>query len=143
MESETISAGKEITVFETEFCKFGVAICYDMRFPELFRCMSAAGAGIVAVPAAFNMTTGPAHWHLTARARALDNQVYFAAVSPARNTRSSYVAYGHSLVADPWGKIIAEAGTSETILYAKIDLGYIGKVRNQLPLLKHLRNDLY
>ncbi|MBM3705842.1 MAG: carbon-nitrogen hydrolase family protein [Actinobacteria bacterium] len=142
-ESEIISAGDHVTVFETEFCRVGVAICYDMRFPEMFRSMSENGAKIIVVPAAFNMTTGPAHWHLTARARALDNQVYFVVVSPARDIHSSYVAYGHSLVANPWGKIIAEAKTSEKILYVNIDLDYVDKIRNQLPLLKHLRKDLY
>ncbi len=145
MESDTISAGRDFTIIDTEFCKIGIAICYDMRFPELIRKMTLEGAMVIVVPAAFNMTTGPVHWHLTARARALDNQVYFIAVSPSRNESSGYgyVAYGHSLVADPWGKIIAEAGTGEEILNAIIDLDYIYKIRKELPLLNHLRQDLY
>ncbi|MDK2918953.1 MAG: omega-amidase [Candidatus Petromonas sp.] len=142
-ESDTLSSGNEVTVFETEFCKVGVAICYDMRFPELIRLMVLKGAEMIIVPAAFNMTTGPAHWHLTAKARALDNQVYFAAASPARNINSIYVAYGHSLIASPWGDIIAEANEKETILYGEIDLEKVKKVREELPLLKHRRISLY
>ena len=142
-ESDTITAGKNITVFDTEFCKIGLAICYDMRFPELIRKMTLQGAKIIIIPAAFNMTTGPAHWHLTSRSRALDNQIYFIGASPARNRKAEYIAYGHSLVVDPWGTITAEAGSGEQILYGNIDLDSIDKVRNQLPLLKHRREDIY
>jgi len=142
-ESDTLSPGNKITVFDTEYCKFGVAICYDMRFPELIRKMTLCEARIIIIPAAFNMTTGPAHWHVTARARALDNQVYFICASPASDTKASYVAYGHSLAADPWGKIIAEAGEKEEILCFEIDLDYLEKVRRELPLLKHRREAIY
>jgi len=144
-ESDTITAGKNITVIDTGFFKAGVAICYDMRFPELIRKMSLSGAEIIIVPAAFNMTTGPAHWHLISRVRALDNQVYFIAVSPARDEFSDYgyIAYGHSLAVDPWGKIIAEAGAGEELVIAEIDFGFVEKIRRELPLLKHMRQDLY
>jgi predicted amidohydrolase len=144
-ESETITPGKDITIIPTGFFNAGIQICYDMRFPELTRKMVRQGAEIIIVPAAFNMTTGPAHWHLTSRARALDNQVYFIAVSPARDESadSVYTAYGHSLIADPWGRIIAEAGTGEEIIVSEIDTAIIYKTRQELPLLKHLRNDLY
>ncbi len=140
-ESDVLSAGKRITVFETEFCKAGVAICYDIRFPELIRKMTLAGAEIIIVPAAFNMTTGPAHWHVTARARAIDNQVYIALASPARNHKSPYIVYGHSLVVNPWGKIISEASTGRQIIFAEIDTDYLEKIRQQLPLLMHRRTD--
>jgi omega-amidase len=142
-ESETITAGNDITVIETEFCKIGIAICYDMRFPELIRKMVLGGAKIIVIPAAFNMTTGPAHWHLLARTRALDNQVYFIAASPARNKEASYTAYGHSIVADPWGNIVAEASENEEIIFSEIDLGFIDKIREELPLLKHRREETY
>jgi predicted amidohydrolase len=108
-----------------------------MRFGELIRKMVLLGAKIIVIPAAFNMTTGPAHWHLLARTRALDNQVYFIAASPARNEKDEYVSYGHSLVVDPWGKIIAEKDEKEGLLCCEIDLDYIEQIRNQLPLLKH------
>ncbi len=142
-ESETITAGSDITVIETEFCKIGIAICYDMRFPELIRKMVLSGAQIIVVPAAFNMTTGPAHWRLIARTRALDNQVYFIAASPARDKTASYVAYGHSLVADPWGDVISEASEKEEIIFSEIDLGFVDKIRRELPLLKHRREEVY
>ncbi|MCT4564217.1 MAG: carbon-nitrogen hydrolase family protein [Maledivibacter sp.] len=142
-ESDTLGYGNDITVFDTEFCKIGVAICYDMRFPELMRLMTLRGAEIIIIPAAFNMTTGPAHWHALSKIRAIDNQVYFVAASPARNLDSSYVAFGHSLIADPWGDVIAEADEKERIIYANIDLSRVKKIRNQLPLLKHRRVDLY
>jgi len=142
-ESETITAGSDMTVIETEFCKIGIAICYDMRFPELIRKMVLSGAQIIAVPAAFNMTTGPAHWRLLARTRALDNQVYFIAASPARDKTASYVAYGHSLIANPWGDVISEASEKEEIIISEIDLGFVNKIRREFPLLKHRREDVY
>ncbi len=143
IESRTFSPGKEITVFDTEFCKAGVAICYDMRFPELIRSMVLLGAKIIFVPAAFNMVTGPAHWHLINKARALDNQIYFASVSPARNMGTEYKAYGHSMITDPWGQTVVEADEKESIVFAEISMDYIQKIREELPLLKHRRPDIY
>mgnify|MGYP005839279649 CR=1 FL=1 len=142
-ESSTLSAGDRLTVVETELGGVGVAVCYDVRFPELFRLMALGGAQLVAVPAAFNLTTGPAHWKITFRARAVDNQIYLAGASVARDPGAGYVAYGHSLVVDPWGEVIAEAGEGEEIVFAEIDPGKTEKVRSELPLLRHRRNDLY
>ena len=101
-----MGAGKQVTVVDTEFCRIGVAICYDMRFPELMRLMALAGAEVIIVPAAFNLTTGPVHWEITAKARALDNQVYFVAASPARNLQAAYHAYGHSCIIDPGVRLL-------------------------------------
>lgn len=143
MESETLSPGNHTTIIETEFGKLGVAICYDVRFPELTRRMALEGAQLVILPAAFNLTTGPAHWHLTMRARALDNQIYFAAVSPARDMEGPYQAYGHSCIATPWGELVAEADIDETIVYGDIDLDYVSEIRQQLPLLKHRKPEVY
>jgi len=142
-ESDTLTAGNQITVVDTEFCKVGIAICYDIRFPELSRLMALEGARLIVVPGAFNMTTGPAHWEILTRTRALDNQVYFASVSPARNERDYYVAYGNSMICDPWGSIAARAGVSEEIIYAQIDMDTVEKIRTELPLLKHRREDIY
>jgi len=142
-ESDTITPGNRVTVVDTDPIKIGVAICYDIRFPELFRLMALKGADIMVVPGAFNMTTGPAHWKTTVRARAIDNQTYVAAVSPARNTNLSYVAYGHSIIVDPWGKVIGEAGYGEQIICATIDISYLKNVREELPLLKNRRTDIY
>jgi omega-amidase len=142
-ESDTLSYGDNVTVFETKYCKIGVAICYDMRFGELIRKMTLLGAKIIVIPAAFNMTTGPAHWHLLARTRALDNQVYFIAASPSRNEKDIYTSYGHSLVVDPWGKILAEKDEKEGLLFCEIDLDYVEQIRTQLPILKHRRDEIY
>jgi omega-amidase len=142
-ESETVTAGNKITVVETDLIKIGIAICYDIRFPELFRLMALEGAELIVVPGAFNMTTGPAHWEIILRARAIDNQIYLAAASPAVNEDLSYIAYGHSLVVDPWGKVISNAGKDEKIVYADLNIPYIKKVRDELPILKNRRTDIY
>lgn len=142
-ESSVLGRGNDITVVETEFCKIGIAICYDMRFPELIRLMSLKGAKLIIVPGAFNMTTGPAHWELTMKARALDNQVYFAAVSPARDMAASYHAYGHSGVVNPWGAFSGQIDEKEGIVFADIDLDYLEEIRQQLPLMLHRREDVY
>lgn len=142
-ESATLSPGEGITIFDTPFCRAGVAICYDIRFPELTRLMALKGAQLLLLPAAFNMTTGPAHWELTMRARALDNQIYVAAISPARDTNAGYVAFGHSMVTSPWGEVLAQADEKPAILTADIDLNYLSQIRQQLPLLKHRREQVY
>jgi omega-amidase len=142
-ESDTLTAGKEITVLETELCKLGVAICYDIRFPELLRIMALEGSELVVVPGAFNMTTGPSHWEPLIRSRAMDNQIFLAAASPARDENASYVAYGHSMVVDPWGDVLARAGIDEEIIYADLKSSRIEEVRSHLPLLKNRRLDLY
>ncbi|SHF06985.1 omega-amidase [Desulforamulus putei DSM 12395] len=142
-ESATLSAGDTVTVFDTPFCRVGVAICYDIRFPELSRTMALMGIHLLVLPAAFNMTTGPAHWELTMRARALDNQIYVAAVSPARDEKADYVAYGHSMVTTPWGDVLVQADEKPAVLTADIDLQYLCRIRQQLPLLKHRRESVY
>ncbi len=142
-ESETLTAGDEITVIPTELGKIGICICYDLRFSELLRLMTLEGAELIIVPGAFNLTTGPAHWKPLIQVRAVDNQIFMAAVSPARNNNSSYVAYGHSIVVDPWGTVLKEAGTNEGIIYAPIDRPKVEKIRSELPLLLNRRTDLY
>ncbi|BDZ71364.1 carbon-nitrogen hydrolase family protein [Methanobacterium petrolearium] len=142
-ESQTITAGNKITVVDTDLGKIGICICYDMRFPELLRLMALEGAQLIVVPGAFNMTTGPDHWKPLIQVRALDNQVFMAAVSPARDENASYVAYGHSIVADPWGTVLKEAGKGETIVYSDVDLSMIKKITSELPLLENRRSDLY
>jgi predicted amidohydrolase len=142
-ESDTLSSGNKIGVFDTDLTKIGVAICYDMRFPELLRIMTLKGAQLIIIPGAFNMTTGPAHWELLIRCRAVDNQVFIAAASPARNEELSYVAYGNSMIAGPWGDVIVKAGEDEEIIYAEINLEDLKKVRSELPLLENRRQDIY
>ncbi len=142
-ESEVLTAGNQITVLNTELCKIGIVICYDMRFPELLRLITLKGAKIIIMPGAFNMTTGPAHWETLIRTRAIDNQVYVAAASPARNNNLSYVAYGNSMIVNPWGKVLARAEEKEEIIYANINLNEVEEVREELPLLKNRREDIY
>lgn len=142
-ESDTFTGGEKMTVFDTEFGKIGVAICYDIRFPELIRSMALAGAKLIVLPAAFSVTTGSAHWDITMRLRAVDNQVFLAAVSPARNPDSPYQAYGHSCIASPWGDFTAMTDHRESIVYGQIDPDYVDSIREQLPLLQHRRPDLY
>lgn len=142
-ESDTLSAGNEVGMVNTDYGKIGVAICYDMRFPELLRILALRGAMLIIIPGAFNMTTGPAHWELLIRGRAVDNQVFIAAASPARNEDLSYVVYGHSMVTGPWGDVITRSGENEEIIYADIDFKELKKVRNELPLLKNRRKDIY
>lgn len=142
-ESDVLTPGKNVTLFETEFCKVGLAICYDIRFPELSRLMAAEGAEVIIFPGAFNMTTGPAHWELSFRARALDNQVYTIGVSPARDLDFSYHSYGNSIIASPWGNVLNKMDEKEGYIIQEIDLDYVKKIRNELPLLKHIRKDIY
>jgi predicted amidohydrolase len=142
-ESSIVSPGNDVTVFDTKYGRFGVAICYDMRFPELMRLMVQEGAEMIVVPAAFNTITGPAHWHETIKMRAVDNQVHFAAAAPARNINSTYHAYGFSKIVDPWGTILAETDETENIISAYISPERQETVRQQLPLLKHRRHDIY
>lgn len=143
MESDTFTAGRDLTTFDTPWGRFGLMICYDIRFPELSRLLALEGAQAILVPAAFNMTTGPAHWEISFRMRALDNQVFFAGCAPARDAASSYTAWGHSIVTDPWGSVLAESDETEGILTAELDFSRLDEVRTQLPLLKHRRTDFY
>ena len=142
-ESDVLSPGNEITTFETEFGTMGLCICFDLRFEELARSLCLRGAKCLFVPAAFNMTTGPAHWELLFRQRAVDNQCFTVGVSPARDERASYIAYGNSIAADPWGTVLCRAGAGAEILYADLDLSRLESVREQLPVLSARREDLY
>lgn len=121
-ESDVLSPGNNLTVFSTDNCKIGLGVCYDIRFPEMTRLYRKAGVDILIYPGAFNMTTGPMHWELLMRARANDEQVFVAAVSPAQDPKADYVAWGHSMVVDPWGKIIKQAEFQEETVVA--DLGF-------------------
>ena len=142
-ESDTLSAGNNITVFDTKWGKIGLCICYDFRFPELTRLMVDLGAKIILVPAAFNMTTGPLHWELLFQSRAVDNQVFTIGTAPARNLNASYHSYGHSIIVSPWGKFLNQADFEETALFTTINLNEINLVREQIPLLRHRRLDIY
>lgn len=142
-ESDYFSAGNSLDVVDTELGRIGIIICYDIRFPEMTRALALKGAEIILVPAAFNTISGNAHWHLFFRTRATENQLFIAAACPARDEECKYKAYGHSMIVDPWGDILSEAGEKEEIIYADIKQGRLLDVRNRLPLLNHMRKDLY
>lgn len=142
-ESDTLSPGDGVTVFDTPFGKCAVCICFDIRFPELARLCALAGAQVLFIPAAFNMTTGPAHWELTLRARALDNQIFTVACAPARDTSASYVSYANSMICSPWGDVLCCAGDAPGSFVYDLDMQDVERVRTQLPLLSARRTDLY
>lgn len=142
-ESDTLTAGNDVTIANTEFGKIGIGICYDIRFPELGRLMVEKGASILFYPGAFNLTTGPAHWELLFRSRALDNQVYCVGVAPALDKTANYNSYGHSIITNPWGEVVVEGDYCEEVLIGEIELDEIKRVREELPLLKNKRNDIY
>lgn len=142
-ESDTLSPGHQVTVINSGSLCFGVMICFDVRFPELARRCVLDGAQMLIIPAAFNTVTGPAHWEILMRTRAVDNQCYVMAASPARNPEASYQAWGHSMIIDPWGRIMAEADIDEEILAAEIDFARIKRVRTEMPLLAQRRPELY
>ncbi|KAK0178066.1 hypothetical protein PV328_002047 [Microctonus aethiopoides] len=142
-ESETLSPGNSLTMFDVKGCKIGIGICYDIRFEEMARLYRNKGCKMLVYPAAFNMTTGPLHWELLQRARANDNQCYVVTVSPARNLKSGYVAWGHSQLTDPWGKVIKDLDINENMIVSDIDLSIVDEVRTQIPIFNQRRTDIY
>ncbi|MCL2565985.1 MAG: carbon-nitrogen hydrolase family protein [Defluviitaleaceae bacterium] len=142
-ESETFTGGEDITVFDTEFGKMGLVICFDIRFPEICRLTALKGAKVLFAPGAFNMTTGPLHWEILFRLRAVDNQLYTVGASPARDENGVYVSYANSIAVDPWGRVIYRADEKESIQVVDLDLEEIERVREQLPLINAMRKDVY
>jgi len=141
-ESDTATQGEDIVVCDTKLGRLGFTICYDLRFGELYRLLSLAGAKVIFVPACFALQTGRAHWEVLLRARAIENGVYIVACNQI-GKKHDMTAYGHSMVIDPWGRIIAQAENKPGVLMAEIDLSEIEKVRAQIPSLKNRRGDLY
>ncbi|MFQ5541534.1 MAG: carbon-nitrogen hydrolase family protein [Candidatus Binatia bacterium] len=136
-ESETRKAGQEIVVADTEFCPMGLTICYDLRFPELYRRLVERGSQLIFVPSAFTALTGEAHWEPLLRARAIENQVYIIAPDQVGQSPNSMDTYGNSMIVDPWGKILDRASGGPGLIFGEIDLTYLAKVRNELPALSH------
>ena len=143
MESDTFAPGNDITLLDTPWGRLGLCVCFDLRFEELCRVMTLRGARMILAPAAFNMTTGPAHWELLLRQRAVDNQLFTVGTAPARDESGSYVAWGHSMVCEPWGGIVHQCGTGEEVAVTELELSRIDAIRRQLPILSARRTDLY
>ena len=144
-ESDTLSAGKDATTFSTPFGTVGLGICYDIRFPELAALMSARGARMLIYPGAFNTTTGPLHWELLSRARAVDNQAWVITCSPARaaDPKAPYQAWGHSSMLSPWGRVAATTGHEPDLVIAEIDLAETDEIRRMIPVATQKRKDIY
>ncbi|KAM7363067.1 omega-amidase NIT2 [Cochliomyia hominivorax] len=142
-ESETLSAGSDFTIIEIDGHKIGFGICYDIRFEEMAKIYRKAGCEMLIYPAAFNMTTGPLHWELLQRSRANDNQLYVVTTSPARDETADYIAYGHSMVVDPWAKVLKSAKEGEETVVVDIDFSIVQQVREQIPVFTQRRVELY
>eukprot|EP00112_Aurelia_sp_Birch-Aquarium-sp1_P016653 Seg3796.2 transcript_id=Seg3796.2/GoldUCD/mRNA.D3Y31 product="Omega-amidase NIT2" protein_id=Seg3796.2/GoldUCD/D3Y31 len=142
-ESSVLTPGDKLTTFQAGPCKVGIGICYDLRFPELANSYEKQGCQLLLFPEVFHEISGPAHLHQLVTARALDNQLFVAACSPARNKDLSYIPWGHSIVVDPWGKELAKADETEQIIYASLDVDYVEAVRNYLPTRYQKRKDVY
>ncbi|MCL6739853.1 carbon-nitrogen hydrolase family protein [Sphingomonas sp. RB56-2] len=139
-ESAMYEAGEQAVVVDgTPLGKLGLTICYDLRFPELFQRLSNAGAEVIAVPAAFTVPTGRAHWQVLMRARAIEAELFIVAAAQAGRHEDGRETYGHSLIADPWGELVLEMGGEPGLAFAEIDLGRIADVRSRIPVLQHRR----
>lgn len=143
-ESDVLSAGEQLTLVDLPWCRAGVGICYDVRFPEYALACRQQGAKLLIYPGAFNMTTGPAHWTVLARGRAVDTQTYVALASPARSTDpADYQAYGHSMLVSPWAEVVTEADHAPGVWMAEVDPSEVDRIRGQVPTSYQKRSDLY
>ncbi len=138
-ESATVAAGNAAVVAKTPRGTFGLSICYDLRFPELYRHLALAGAEVLFVPSAFTAYTGRAHWTALLRARAIENLAYVVAPAQWGRHAAGRVSYGHTCVVDPWGRVIAERPRGTGVVLARIDLDRVWRLRRELPVLTHVR----
>lgn len=139
-ESEEVAAGDEIKVVQTPYGKLGLSICYDLRFPELYRRLALQGAEIIFVPSNFTLHTGKDHWHALVRARAIENTCYIVAPAQIGRKFGNRSSFGKTIIVDPWGTILAQApDEDESVVVAEIDFNYLKKVRQALPTLKHVK----
>ena len=139
-ESAAYSPGSVAKVADLPFAKLGFAICYDVRFPELFKAEAKAGAQIISVPAAFTRQTGEAHWETLLRARAIENGVFIIAAAQAGLHQDGRETFGHSIIVDPWGRVLAMAGaTGEAVIVADVDVGAVKAAHDRIPNLRNGR----
>lgn len=136
-ESKFTTAGSEVVIENIGWGTIGFSICYDVRFPELFRGLAAQGATILVIPSNFTAATGPPHWEILVRARAIENQCFVIAADQTGLTGAGWEAHGHSMIVDPWGEILAMAGKEEGMITARLDLNKVGEIRNQMPVHSH------
>jgi deaminated glutathione amidase len=138
-ESRTYRAGEQAVLADLPWGRLGVTICYDLRFPALYRALAEAGATLLAIPSAFTQQTGEAHWHVLMRTRAIENGSFVFAAAQAGKHESGRETFGHSLIVDPWGRILAEGGTEPVVVMAQIDMEEVAKARSRIPSLQHGR----
>jgi deaminated glutathione amidase len=144
-ESAAVAPGTEVVAAAlqpAELGTLGMSVCYDLRFPELYRRLATAGATLLSVPAAFTLMTGKDHWEVLLRARAIENQAYVLAPAQGGRHSEQRVTYGHAMVVDPWGLVVARASEGEGLAIAPVDPGLLGRIRDNLPCLKHRRLDV-
>lgn len=142
-ESDTIKPGNDIVTVDTHFGRVGMTICYDIRFPELFRSLALQGSKVIFVPAAFPLYTGAHHWEILLRARAIENQCYIVAAGQFGTAPPDHVEFGNSMIIDPWGTVLSRAPEKESIIMQDLDLDYIDQVRGKIPCMQHRRPDVY
>lgn len=142
-ESDTIEPGDQTLVVNTPLGRMGIAVCYDLRFPEMFRAMSTTGMDFFVLPAAFTSTTGKAHWEILLRARAVENLCYGVAAGQGGRHASERETYGNSLIVDPWGKVLSRLGQGPGLVTATLDPTHIERLRQNFPALSHRRNALW
>jgi predicted amidohydrolase len=138
-ESDAIAPGDRAVVVETPLGRLGLSVCYDLRFGALYRALAHAGAEIITIPAAFTQTTGEAHWHILVRARAIETGAFVIAPNQCGHHVDKRYSYGHSLIVDPWGEILADGGPEPGVIFADIDLERVGKARRRIPVLDNER----
>lgn len=138
-ESATREHGDQIVAVKTKLGVMGLTVCYDLRFPELYRRLAGREVDIIFVPSAFTAYTGAAHWEVLLRARAIENQVYVIAPDQFGKSANSFATYGHSMIVDPWGRVLSELADGAGVVSAEIDLDYLARVRAELPSLNHRR----
>jgi predicted amidohydrolase len=142
-ESESEEPGEEAVVADVEDWRLGLSVCYDVRFPELYRILALEGAQLVTVPAHFTTPTGKDHWHVLLRARAIENQFYVVAAAQVGETLPRKPAYGRSVIVDPWGVVLAQAPDEETVIFAELDRAHLEDIRAKLPSLANRQAHAY
>jgi predicted amidohydrolase len=138
-ESSTYRPGDQAVIADIPWGRVGLTVCYDLRFPGLFRALAQAGAQLISVPSSFQRQTGKSHWHALLRARAIENECFILAPAMCGDHPGNRQTYGHSLIIDPWGEILAEAGEGVEVIYADIDPARVTRVRSMIPSLEHDR----
>lgn len=142
-ESNLVEPGSEVVTADTEFGRVGLSVCYDLRFPELYRALAIRGARMVFVPANFTLYTGRDHWEPLLRARAIENGVFVLAPAQIGRAAGAFESYGRSMVVDPWGTVVACASDGQEILHSTIDLAMVDRIRARIPSLNHRRPEVY